>query len=237
MSKSTGTMNLHQKIVKVREAAKGFHKDAKSFNYTYVTGNQILEKIRDTMNELNLLLIPSTELGEHQTHTYVTGAGTPKEKENIDFIVSGKMSYTWIDGDNPEDTLRIEWAYYGQQDEISKAYGSALTYSERYFLLKCLGLPTDEDDPDGRDTSGKTSSSSRDSYSKPKQTPAATDSAGEKMASEKQIKLMFFLAKEKNYEEGLQKYMKDVYGKDKSKDLTSKEISEIIDLLKDMEGE
>lgn len=104
------------------------------------------------MNELNLLLIPSTKLGEHHTHEYVTGKGTPKERELIDFVVSGEMSYTWIDGDKPEDKLTVEWAYYGQQDDISKAYGSALTYSERYFLLKCLGLPTDEDDPDGKDT-------------------------------------------------------------------------------------
>ena len=145
-------MNLYQKIVEVRKEAKGFTKDAKSYNYKYVTGNQILEKIRDKMNELNLLLIPSTKLGEHHTHEYVTGKGTPKERELIDFVVSGEMSYTWIDGDKPEDRLTIEWAYYGQQDDISKAYGSALTYSERYFLLKCLGLPTDEDDPDSKES-------------------------------------------------------------------------------------
>ena len=140
-------MNLYQKIVEIRKEAKGFTKDAKSYNYKYVTGNQILEKIRDKMNELNLLLIPSTKLGEHHTHEYITSKG----KDALDFVVSGEMSYTWIDGDKPEDRLTMEWAYYGQQDDISKAYGSALTYSERYFLLKCLGLPTDEDDPDGKE--------------------------------------------------------------------------------------
>ena len=39
----------------------------------------------------------------------------------------------------------------GQQtDDISKAVGTAMTYNERYFLLKFLGLPTDEDDADAK---------------------------------------------------------------------------------------
>lgn len=151
-------LNLYQKIVKIREVAGGFSKDSKSYGYEYVSGNQVLSKIKDTMNELNLLLIPSTKVGDHHTHEYVTSKG----KDVIDFIVKGEMSYMWINGDNPEETLVIDWAYYGQQDDISKAYGSALTYSERYFLLKCLGLPTDEDDPDAKPKSdyGKSRSSS-----------------------------------------------------------------------------
>lgn len=155
MSKES-EFNLYQKIVEVRKVAEGFTKDTKSHKYKYVSGNQILNKIKDKMNELNLLLIPSTKLGQHETFDYTTFGG----KEMTDFVVSGEMSYTWINGDKPDEMLVIDWAYYGQQEDISKAYGSALTYSERYFLLKCLGLPTDDDDPDGRDTSGKTSTSS-----------------------------------------------------------------------------
>lgn len=139
-------MNLYQKIVEVRKVAEGFNKDGKSYSYNYVTGNQVLGKIKDKMNELNLLLFPSTKMGEHHTHAYKTSKG----KDVLDFVVKGEMSYTWINGDEPAEREVITWAYYGQQDDISKAYGSALTYSERYFLLKCLGLPTDEDDPDAK---------------------------------------------------------------------------------------
>jgi hypothetical protein len=139
-------MNLYQKIVEVRKIAEGFNKDGASYGYKYVTGNQVLSKIKDKMNELNLLLIPSTTVGEHSLHAYKTAKG----KDALDFVVKGEMSYTWINGDEPAEREVITWAYYGQQDDISKAYGSALTYSERYFLLKCLGLPTDEDDPDAK---------------------------------------------------------------------------------------
>jgi hypothetical protein len=139
-------MNLYQKIVEVRKVAEGFNKDGASYGYKYVTGNQVLSKIKDKMNELNLLLFPSTTVGEHSLHAYKTAKG----KDALDFVVKGEMSYTWINGDEPAEREAISWAYYGQQDDISKAYGSALTYSERYFLLKCLGLPTDEDDPDAK---------------------------------------------------------------------------------------
>lgn len=139
-------MNLYQKIVEVRKIAEGFSKDGSSYGYTYVTGNQVLGKIKDKMNELNLLLFPSTKMGEHHTHAYKTAKG----KDVLDFVVKGEMSYTWINGDEPTEREIVSWAYYGQQDDISKAFGSALTYSERYFLLKCLGLPTDEDDPDAK---------------------------------------------------------------------------------------
>ncbi|MCM3783701.1 ERF family protein [Neobacillus mesonae] len=152
-------LNLYQKIVQVRQVAEGFSKDTKGYGYSYVSGNQVLSKIKDKMNELNLLLMPSTQVGEHHMHAYKTAKG----KDALDFVVKGEMSYTWINGDNPDERETVNWAYYGQQDDISKAYGSALTYSERYYLLKSLGLPTDEDDPDSKDTKGKTAAQPNES--------------------------------------------------------------------------
>lgn len=207
-------MNLYQKIVEVRKVAEGFTKDKKSFGYTYVSGNQILNKIKDKMNELNLLLIPSTKLGEHHTHEYVTSKG----KDAIDFVVSGTMYYTWIDADSPEDNLNIEWAYYGQQDDISKAYGSALTYSERYFLLKCLGLPTDEDDPDA-----KGSNLEQKTPVKPVETK-----------KDKLLNELFRLVKAKKYEKNIIPYLEKTYNKKTSAELNEKEVLELIELLKSM---
>lgn len=209
-------MNLYQKIVEVRKEAKGFYKDKKSFNYAYVTGNQILEKIRDKMNELNLLLIPSTKLGEHYTHNYLTAKG----KDATDFVVSGEMAYTWVDGDNPEEKLEVSWAYYGQQDDISKAYGSALTYSERYFLLKCLGLPTDEDDPDLKPQRQQPV----------KQPPKVVEKTGR----DKHLDELYELVKVKKFEKSIKDYIKKTYNKDSSKELIDKEINELIELLKAM---
>lgn len=170
-------MNLYQKIIEVRKVADGFTKDTKGYGYDYVSGNQILNKIKDKMNEVGLILQPSAQVGEHQLFCYTNSKGQDK----VDIQVWGNMSYTWINAENPEEREVVSWAYYGQQDDISKSFGSALTYSERYFLLKYFGLPTDEDDPDAKDTTGK-------------------KTKGAKALSEAQIKRLFALGKAAGYQ-------------------------------------
>lgn len=140
-------LNLHQKLVEVRKSIQGFHKDSKSFNYTYVSGSQVLSKIKDKMDELGLLCFPSVTSQSHESFNYKDKYDKPKH----DFLVYGQMTYTWINADNPEESMVIPFQYTGQQDDISKAFGSGLTYSERYFLLKFFGVPTDDEDPDAKD--------------------------------------------------------------------------------------
>jgi hypothetical protein len=212
-------LNLYQKIVEVRKVAEGFSKDGKSYGYSYVTGNQVLSKIKNKMNELNLLLFPSTKTGEHNTHAYTTAKG----KDVIDFVVKGEMSYTWINGDEPNEREAISWAYYGQQDDISKAYGSALTYSERYFLLKCLGLPTDEDDPDAKLGEGE---------------PQQPQQQNQNKLSEAQIKRLYAIAKKHQITtEAVKRAIMDRYKKTQVADLTKAEYDEVISLMENREKE
>ena len=140
-------LNLYQKINEVKKVVKTFTKDAKtegSGSYTYISGTQILSAIKEKMEELQLLLLPvATEHQHHETYNYTTRNG-----QKTDFIVIGKITYEWINAENPEERQRVDWQYYGEQGDISKAFGSGLTYSERYVLLKSLGVPTDDEDPD-----------------------------------------------------------------------------------------
>lgn len=180
-------MNLYQKIIKVREVAKGFAQEEQKagLKYTYVSGNQILAKIKNEMNAQQLILQPSIQLGEHEQYHYTT----KYDKAMTDFIVKGKMSYTWINAEKPEEREVIEWAYYGQQSEISKALGSGLTYAERYFLLKYFGLPTDEDDPDGKPETEYKNKNNNNS-----------EKESNSNLSEKQINRLFAIAKGKGYD-------------------------------------
>ena len=170
---STELLSLYQKLIELRKHVGSLVKDKEGYGYDYVTGNQILAKVKDKMNELNLVLLPSACVGEtYFTHNYTTINGVDK----TDFIVMGEMSYTWVNADDPNEKLVVPWAYYGQQDDISKAYGSALTYSERYFWLKMLGLPTDEDDPDAKETNNKTTTGLK-APAAPKAAPKTTPQA------------------------------------------------------------
>jgi hypothetical protein len=148
-------MNLYQKLVQIRKDVVEFSKDKDSYKYKYVSGSQAIRKIREKMDELEILLVPNMGETESHTYDYKTYDREGKEKDNTDYVVTGNMSYTWINAENPEETLTIPWKLYGEQDDISKAFGSGLTYSERYFILKFFQAPTDSEDPDARDTSGR----------------------------------------------------------------------------------
>jgi hypothetical protein len=54
---------------------------------------------------------------------------------------------TWVDTESGEE-LSIPW--YGQGVDLAgeKGVGKALTYAEKYFILKQFNIPTDKDDPD-----------------------------------------------------------------------------------------
>lgn len=153
-------MNVYQKINEVKKTISCFVKDASTSgkgSYTYISGTQILIKVKQKMEEVGLLFIPvRTDHRGYQTFVYKNSY----DQEKTDFLVDGKLTYAWINIDEPTDRQEIEFEYYGQQNDLSKAFGSALTYSERYLLLKSLGVPTDEDDPDGvTDTKKQTTNS------------------------------------------------------------------------------
>ncbi|MFK4380198.1 uncharacterized protein (DUF3820 family) [Bacillus sp. RC218] len=151
-------MNLWQKLVAIRKDIDVFVKNGKSYGYDYVTGSQILHKIKNNMDELQVILMP--KMGEHKTWQY--SYKSKKGKDTTDFVIEGDGFYEWINAEKPDERETIPWKFFGQQDDISKAYGSALTYSERYFLLKFFGVPTDEDDADAKDPTPK---QSNDNYS------------------------------------------------------------------------
>lgn len=152
-------MNLFQKLIEIRKEIENFTKDTKGYNYSYVSGSQVLSKIQDKMNELGVLLYPVMEDIQDDLFDYQVWNKNRKQMEDrTDFVIKGDMSYVWQNAEQPEETLKIPFKLYGQQDDISKAYGSALTYSERYFLLKFFNAPTDDADPDARNTTGKSSS-------------------------------------------------------------------------------
>ena len=50
-----------------------------------------------------------------------------------EFVVEMKLTYIWINADKPEEQLEIPFYAVGQQDDVSKAHGTGLTYAERYF--------------------------------------------------------------------------------------------------------
>ena len=134
-------MNLFQKLLEIQKTVVGLGKDSKSFGYQYVSGSKVLEHIKPMMNDLGIILKQEVLDIENTRQDYTTKSGSKSE-----ILTKARMMFTWIDCETGERDENY-FAANGQND-WEKGLGSALTYAERYFLLKYFHISTDEDDID-----------------------------------------------------------------------------------------
>lgn len=145
-------MNIYQKLVEVRKAVPYLQKEDKGGQYAYVGSSQVLSSLRAKMDELGLLLVPSvigTKVSESTVeYTEKDKWGNQKPKKTTTYFTELNLEMTWINAENPEEQIKVQW--YGQGVDIAgeKGVGKALTYAEKYFLLKQFNIATDKDDPD-----------------------------------------------------------------------------------------
>lgn len=154
MAENESNMNIYQKLAKIRKQVDILQKDKSGYGYTYVSEEEILSKIKGWMDRYSLSLVPCIVPGTQEVTPYtykktkVKKNGDVYEEVNNDIIVSSEMQWGWINNDNPDERVVIDWFMVGQQSDASQAFGSGLTYSNRYFLLKFFNVATSDDDPD-----------------------------------------------------------------------------------------
>jgi hypothetical protein len=132
-------MNIHQKLIEIRKSVRYLAKDNKGYQYSYVSSAQALASVREAMNATGVLIIPdvlSSGITERET-----------KSGGRQYMTELHMRYTLVNAEDPKDTISIIW--YGQGvDDAEKGVGKALTYAEKYLILKLFNIPTDKDDPD-----------------------------------------------------------------------------------------
>ena len=139
---STEKLNLYQKLALIQSEVKGLGKDKAGNNYKYVTGSKVLEAIKPIMIKHGILLKQEVISIENVRQDYTLKSGSEKSE----ILSKVMMRFTWIDVDSGEKDENIFGA--NGQNDWEKGLGSALTYAERYFLLKYFHINTDEDDID-----------------------------------------------------------------------------------------
>lgn len=161
MEVSREQMNLHQKMLKIADAAGVLRKEKQGYNYKYVGEEDVQAQVTAGMQKYGVMLYASLVDGtlKIQPYTY-DKPKTKKVKENgkdviVDYtipvneiIVSAEVQYTWVNVDNPNEQIVHNWAYVGQMEDAAQAFGAGATYGNRYYLIKALQLATTEDDPD-----------------------------------------------------------------------------------------
>lgn len=147
-------LNIYQKLAKIRKPVEVVKKNRKGYGYTYVDEEEILSKITGLMGKYGVSLIPNITHGSavvepyHYTKTKATKDGKTYEEHINEVMVRADMDWIWVNDENPVDRVVVPWLFVGSQSDASQAFGSALTYASRYFLLKYFNVATSDDDPD-----------------------------------------------------------------------------------------
>jgi hypothetical protein len=132
-------LNLYRKLVKIRESVPYLSKSTKGYQYKYVSSEQALSAIRDTMNDHGVVFIPEVRVSRVKEFNDAKG--------KLQFLTELDMKYTVVDADNPQDSFVVNWYAQGV-DNAEKGVGKALTYGEKYLILKLFNIPTGNMDPD-----------------------------------------------------------------------------------------
>ena len=142
-------MAVYEKLLKIQKRLKAVTKDAQGYNYEYISGDKLLDIVRPMMDEYDLLLIPIVLNTSSETITYKKWDKNAKQMvETTEVLHTLKMQWRWVDAD-PKGTevIDIPFAAVGM-NQFDKGFGSALTYAERYYLLKTFHISTSRDDVD-----------------------------------------------------------------------------------------
>lgn len=141
-TKKTETLNLFQKLIEVKKQVPYLKKDARGYNFNYANPEAVLGALNPLLNEAGVFL--KSEVLESSYERMLIKTKNGEKYENL-FVV--KMKMTFVNVDNPEERDENLWASAGINGD-EQGFGSALTYGERYFMLKYFNIPTGADDPD-----------------------------------------------------------------------------------------
>lgn len=135
------TMSIYKKLLDIQKAIDFLKKNQDGHQYRYVDGTRVLSAIRPLMNKHGLILKQEITSANHEVITYATRNG-----EKTEVLAKVMFLFTWVDSETGETDVN-KWAADGMNG-FDKGIGSAMTYAERYFLIKYFHIPTDELDND-----------------------------------------------------------------------------------------
>lgn len=141
--------SLYQKLLEIEKVILGLGKDKAGTNYRYVTGDKVLGVVKPLMITHGLLLKQEILSIDNSRQDYTVGANTANARIKSEILSKVMMKFTWVDCETGEKDENLFGA--NGQNDWDKGVGSALTYAERYFLLKYFHIATDEDDIDNPD--------------------------------------------------------------------------------------
>ena len=148
-------MNLWQKLAKVRDIADVVAKNKSGYGYKYVSEDEILSKVKAGLSKYHVSIYPLIDQEAFMIYDrqftkkkYDKATQTWLDDPQMEWCVRGNLNYKIVNDDNPTETEVIPWILAGSQSDDAQAFGSALTYANRYFFMKFFNIATPDADPD-----------------------------------------------------------------------------------------
>ena len=138
--------SLAEKIFLIQAQSPYMKKDAKAYNFNYTNEETVLSWLKPELQKYGLTITPEIE---SYSVTVCDMVKTVKGEAvtNSEYLYSGQGYMVIRDFDSKEE-IKVPWSFVGSGADPAQAYGSALTYCNRYFMLKYFQVPTGKDDPD-----------------------------------------------------------------------------------------
>ena len=126
---------------------KTISKDSKNTagkGYRYISGTATLLAVKECLKELGL----SYSIGIDPNYPVSWDEKPTKFGGNM-YCLNAIGIFKWYFRSQFEnEVIEVPFVLVGENTDKAKAFGTAMTYSERYMLSKQLGIPSDELDPD-----------------------------------------------------------------------------------------
>lgn len=210
-------VNVYEKLMNIQNELKAPKNQYNEFGkYHYRSCEDILEDLKPVLAKHKTAVTISDEIVLIGDRYYVKATATLIDIEKGD---------------------KVEVSAYAREDEtkkgmdLSQLTGSTSSYARKYALNGLFAI----DDTKDSDATNKhdTEQVSRPKVDKEKQ--AIVDNS---LATDKQVKAIYAMAKNKNYtKDSLTSYINSVYSKDSVAALTKQEASDVIQMLNEMSKE
>lgn len=136
-------MSIYKKLLELQKELTIVKRDGSANGYKYTTADNLFSIIRPKMDTLGLLLFQEIIESKSEHVLWKTKYGDKQQTYS-----SATFKFTWVDVDTSE---KVEHLFHADGfNDWDKAIGSAMTYAERYYVLKQFHIPTTELDPDAR---------------------------------------------------------------------------------------
>lgn len=196
------TLNLYQKLAKIRAISEVAKKSKKGYNYTYTDITEILANVTAGMKKYEVSLIPSivpetAHVEKIATdNTKFTKTGEQFNNHVEEMLFQSDMIFTWVNDENPDERIHVPWFATASMPDASQAQGSAMTYTMRQFLTSYFQIAQSDYDVDAY-------------RSKQKEAEASEGRAiAESIIAEFDTILKKWLADNRDKEEELKKFIK-----------------------------